>query len=123
MQRYEDLEIYKRAVGLSEQTSDFVSEWPNFHRDTLGKQLVRSADSIPANIAEGYGRYTFKERIRFCHFSRGSLYEYETHLRLALSRRLIDQSKYSKLKEETWALSRLLNGFIRYLRMQNQNKP
>ena len=120
MQRYEDLEVYQRAVGLSEKTSDIVHKWPRFHRDTLGKQIVRASDSISANIAEGYGRYTFKERIRFCHFARGSLFEYETHLRLASSRGLVDPVRFSELKEEAGVLSRLLNGFIRHLRRSHQ---
>jgi len=108
MQRYEDLEVYQRGIRLSEQTWEIVRKWPYFHKDTLGKQIVRAADSIPANIAEGYGRYTFKERIRFCHFSRGSLFEFETHLMLAQSRGLVDQTMYSRLKEEAGTLSRLL---------------
>ena len=120
MQRYEDLEIYQRALRISEETWDIVRTWSYFHQDTLGKQMVRASDSISANIAEGYGRYTFKERIRFCHFARGSLFEYETHLRLARIRGLVDQTTYSKSKEEAWALSRLLNGFIRYLRKGNR---
>ncbi|WP_367119197.1 four helix bundle protein [uncultured Mucilaginibacter sp.] len=48
-----------------------VLGWEYFSKDTLGKQLVRSADSIGANIAEGFGRYHFKENKNFCYFSRG----------------------------------------------------
>jgi len=122
MHGYEELEVYQKAILLSEQNWEIVREWPYFHKDTIGKQIVRAADSIPANIAEGYGRYTFKERIRFCHFARGSLFEYETHLRLATSRGLVDEERHSELKEEALTLSRLLNGFIRYLRRSDRIK-
>lgn len=52
-----------------------VLGWDNFNRDTLGKQIVRSADSIGFNISEGYGLYHFKENKNFCYNSRGSARE------------------------------------------------
>jgi four helix bundle protein len=52
----EDLEVYRFAETFSDEIWFLVSEWDNFAKDTIGKQIVRSADSISANIAEGYGR-------------------------------------------------------------------
>ena len=103
---------------LSSETWNVVRTWNYFHKDTLGKQMVRSADSIPSNIAEGYGRYTFKERIRFCHVARGSAFEYRTQLRIAYGRGLMDDTVYAALAELATRLAQLLNGFIRHLRRQ-----
>lgn len=102
-------------MELSAKTWQIVRPWTYFHKDTLCKQLLRAADSIPENIDEGHERYTFKDHVRFSYYSRGSSYEYETHLRIALNRGLVEESKYSEIKHDAWVLGRLLNGFIRHL--------
>jgi four helix bundle protein len=67
----EELEVYQLAEVFSEEIWKVVVGWDYFAKDTVGKQMVRSADSISANIAEGYGRYHYKENRNFCYFSRG----------------------------------------------------
>ncbi|MBT7376573.1 MAG: four helix bundle protein [Candidatus Marinimicrobia bacterium] len=57
------LNIYNDSMKLSNEIWDIVNVLDYFVKDTIGKQLVRSADSISANISEGYGRYSFKENI------------------------------------------------------------
>ena len=52
-----------------------VTKWKHFSKDTIGKQLVRAADSISANLSEAYGRYSFADRKRFAYYARGSLCE------------------------------------------------
>ena len=69
----EKLEVYQLAVLFSDKIWDLVSEWDYFKKDTIGKQIVRSADSISANIAEGYGRYYYKDSKQFYFYSRGSI--------------------------------------------------
>ena len=64
--RLEDLELYQLAESFSDEIWFVVLGWDYFAKDTLGKQLIRSADSIGANIAEGFGRYHFKENKNFC---------------------------------------------------------
>jgi four helix bundle protein len=71
----EELEVYQMAETFSDEIWLLVSAWDYFAKDTVGKQIVRSADSIGANIAEGYGRYYYKENRNFCFFSRGSILE------------------------------------------------
>lgn len=71
----EDLEVYQLAERFSNEIWFIVNEWDYFAKDTVGKQIVRSADSISVNIAEGYGRYHYKENRNFCYFSRGSIIE------------------------------------------------
>jgi four helix bundle protein len=72
---FENLKVYQ----LSEELADIIWEiaigWESFARDTVGKQIVRSADSIGANIAEGTGRGSFQDNRRFIKMGRGSLNE------------------------------------------------
>lgn len=62
---FESLKVYRLAEELSDQIWTIVTLWENFPRDTIGKQLVRAADSIGANIAEGAGRGAYQDNRRF----------------------------------------------------------
>jgi hypothetical protein len=66
----EKLEIYTIAETISDEIWAIAMSWDQFTKDTIGKQIVRSADSISANIAEGYGRYFYKESKQFYFYSR-----------------------------------------------------
>ena len=84
--KLEELKVYNLAMEIGEEVWSIVSGWKWFERDTIGKQLVRAADSIAANISEGYGRYHFKDSKNFYYYSRGSLFETKTWLQKALER-------------------------------------
>ncbi len=88
--RLEEIRVYNLALDLAEKVWEIVSKWSYFDKDTIGKQLVRAADSVAANISEGYGRYYYKENKQFCYYSRGSLYETITWLEKAHNRNLIE---------------------------------
>ena len=60
--KLEDLQIYQLSMDLGEKVWQIVDKWNYFSKDTIGKQLVRAADSISANLSEGFGRFHFKER-------------------------------------------------------------
>jgi four helix bundle protein len=75
----EALKVYQSARTIAEDCWMFVSKWDSFAKQTLGNQLVRAADSIAANISEGYGRYSFKENKLFCYYARGSRYMKQEH--------------------------------------------
>ena len=70
-----DLDSYKIAFNLSNKVWDLAVKWDRVGLDTVGKQFIRATDSISANIAEGSGRYTNKDKIKFYRYSYGSLYE------------------------------------------------
>lgn len=108
-----DLEIYREAMRLGEVTWGFVATWPFFAKDTLGKQLVRSADSMAANLAEGYGRYHFKENQKFCYYSRGSAQETQTWIERAARRGLIPEEATRSLYHEIDTFKKRLNAYIR----------
>lgn len=116
-----DLEVYKLSEELSDIVWNTVLKWDHFAKDTIGKQLVKSSDSIAANIAEGYGRYHFKENKNFCYFARGSLEETKTWLRKSTRRGLIDKSKNQDLFNITGKLPKLLNSYIKSIGFERRS--
>jgi four helix bundle protein len=86
---FRDLRVYRLSEELADLVWDSTRRWDVFARDTVGKQVVRSADSVGANIAEGSGRGTYQDNRRFVRTARGSLYETRHWLRRAFRRRLL----------------------------------
>ena len=113
--RLEDLEVYQISEAFSDEIWFAVLEWDYFAKDTLGKQLVRSADSIGANIAEGFGRYHFKENRNFCYFSRGSLIETKGRIIKAKTRKLISESQYTDYINKLSIVHLKLNAYIKHI--------
>ena len=89
------------------------------------QQLRLSAQSIPANIAEGFGRFYYQENIRFCYIARGSLEETISHLILAYELNFIPKELFISLSNRGDNLARLINGYIGYLKRSKQgnNEP
>jgi four helix bundle protein len=113
--RIEDLEIYNLSEIFSNAIWDLVSAWDYFAKDAIGKQLVRSADSISANIAEGFGRYHYKENKNFCYFSRGSIIETKSWLKKSQTRKLINDDVYQSLIQQLEIIHHKLNIYIKYI--------
>ncbi len=109
----EDFKTYQKAMELGEEIWKVVGTWSYFEKDTIGKQLVRAVDSIAANLSEGLGRFHFKEIKNFAYYSRGSLFETKTWLTKAMSRKLIDQTKFDQLIMELEAIGRMINTYIK----------
>lgn len=110
---FENLRVYLLAENLSDEIWNIVVKWDIFARDTVGKQLVRSTDSIGANIAEGTGRGSFKDNRRFVKVARGSLYETRHWLRRAYNRNLLTDEQTDKLKTIISELDPKLNAYLR----------
>ena len=92
-----------------------------FPRDELfgmTSQIRRAASSVPANIAEGYGRDSTREYIQFLRVSQGSLKELETHLTLSGRVGLISESETKNVLEECDRLGKMLHRLIRSLQSQ-----
>ncbi len=113
--KLEELNIYNQANTIADEIWQIVETWDYFKKDTLGKQLVRSADSTSANIAEGYGRFFFKESRNFCYYSRGSLLETKNWIGKAHRRQIIDQENHDDLVKKLDQLHKSLNGYIKYI--------
>jgi four helix bundle protein len=100
---------------------DVVIKWDFFCKDTIGKQVVRSADSISANLSEAYGRFTNPERIRFIYYSRGSLCETINWIQKSKKRNLINDKLADDLLFQLNHLSIKQNKYIRSLRASLKN--
>jgi len=108
---FENLAIYQFAERLADDVWDIVEKWPALARDTVGKQMIRAADSIGANISEGDGRGTFQENRRFCRIARGSLNETKHWLRRAYKRKLLTEAQTLTLKPVVDELAPRLNAY------------
>jgi len=110
---FEELEVYKLSERLADEIWAAVSSWDRFARDTVGKQIVRAADSIGANIAEGTGRGSFQDNRRFVRTARGSLNETKHWLRRAHSRKLLNPQMVKRVKPILDELAPRLNAYLR----------
>jgi len=108
----DEIEVYQRSMQLGELVWKVVNNWKYYFQSTIGKQLVKSADSISANISEGYGRYFYKENRNFCFYARGSLTETKTWIVKAKNRNLISEKDFSFLIRELQVLHFKLNNYI-----------
>jgi len=109
----EDLRIFKAAEEIADKIWELTVKWSYFDKDTIGKQLVRAADSVGANIAEGYGRHHANDNLRFLFIARGSLQETKYWLQRAVKRNLIKKDIADGLISEVDNLAPQLNAFIR----------
>ena len=108
-----ELETWKFARRLRAELYRVVGTFPSDEKFGLSAQLKRAAVSATANLAEGYGRYSYQENIQFCRQSRGSLYELRDHLTTALDAGYISQQTYKELEASAVSAIRLVNGYIR----------
>ena len=110
---FEKLQVYKLAENLADGIWDVVRSWDYFAKDTVGKQMVKAADSIGANIAEGTGRGSLEDNRRFIRMARGSLYETQHWLRRAYKRSLLNKQQVALLKPIISELSPKVNAYFR----------
>ena len=117
-----DLRVYTRAMSLAEVIWSCIDQWPEYARRTIGYQLIRSIDSVSANISEGHGRYHYGERRQFMYYSRGSIQESITWIRKAQNRGFIEKEQAEEYVCELHTIRRMLNGYIRSLGNKARNR-
>lgn len=110
---FEKLRIYRLAEQLGDRIWDVTLRWDRYARDTVGRQIVRAADSIGANLAEGIGRGTPGDNHRFVRIARGSLNETKHWHRRAYKRRLLTEATVKDLKPLIEELAPKLNAYLR----------
>ena len=110
---FEKLQVYQLSEKLADNVWNIVIAWDSFAKDTVGKQIVRAADSVGANISEGSGRGSLQDNRRFVRMARGSLYETIHWLRRSYIRKLLSQSEVKKLRLLVEELTPKLNAFLR----------
>ncbi|MEJ2613566.1 MAG: four helix bundle protein [Ignavibacteriaceae bacterium] len=107
-----DIEAYRISFKLSNNIWDVVIKWDYFAKDTIGKQFLKAVDSVSANIAEGFGRYSKKDKIKFYRYSFGSLYESLDWNEKAHIRNLLNEEEYSYIFSELIKLPKSINNLI-----------
>lgn len=109
---FENLRVYQLSETLADQIWEIAIRWNQLARDTVGKQMIRSADSIGANIAEGAGRGTYQDNRRFVRTARGSLNETQHWLRRAYRRKLLTPVEVDRLRPLIQNLAPQLNSYL-----------
>ncbi len=109
-----DIEAYRIAYHLSNKVWDIILKWDHFTRNTIGQQFVRAIDSVSANIAEGFGRFGKKDKIRFYRYASGSTYECLDWNEKAKERNLLTQETYNFIFQELKKLPKAINSLIKY---------
>jgi four helix bundle protein len=120
---FENLKVYKLSEALADEIWDVVLGWERFARDTVGSQIVRAADSIGANVAEGSGRGSFQDNRRFVRMARGSLKETQHFLRRAYKRKLLNDNQVNKIRPLVDNLAPMLNAYLNSIgRVTNRSR-
>jgi four helix bundle protein len=109
---FDDLEIYQLSLDLADGIYDLTATFPSEERYNTTSQLRKAAASIGANIAEGYGRFHYKENIQFCRQSRGSLAETKHFMLFSKRRSYIKQKTYDDFLLKYRHLQVKINNYI-----------
>ena len=109
---FENLHVYQLSEEISDLIWEIVVKWKRLAQDTVGKQLIKAADSIGANIAEGTGRGSYADNRRFARIARGSLFEVKHWLRRAYRRDLLSENEVSNLQNLINELTPKLSAYI-----------
>ena len=112
MANYKTLETWKKSMQLVKEVYSVSKNFPKEEMYALTSQCKRAAVSIPTNIAEGCGRRTKKDTTQFLYISRGSLYELETLLNIAVMVEILSEPSFNKINTSIEECLRILNGLI-----------
>jgi four helix bundle protein len=119
---FEDLECWKACTDFRKFIRLTTKKLPAEEKYELISQMKRASRSITNNIAEGYGRFHFKENTQFCRQSRGSLYELKDDLIIALDEGYISKDEFDEGIQKFEKSLLILNGYINYLVRAENNK-
>jgi four helix bundle protein len=122
----EKLDVWCKARDFAVRIhKEILPLLPSEEKYALSQQVRRSSQSIPANIAEGHGRFYFQDNVRFCYIARGSLEETLSHLVYAYKVDYVSETLYKSLAADGENLNRLINGYIGFLKKSKQgaNEP
>jgi four helix bundle protein len=112
MKSYKELEVWQKAVALVKDAYTATRTFPAVERYGHTAQIQRAATSVPANIAEGWGRGSRKEYIQFLPIARGSLMELETHLIIARDLSYLSEPQFTNLQKKLESVAMMLNRLI-----------
>lgn len=119
---YTNLEVWTEARKLTNLVYTISKSFPKEEQFGLTNQIRRCSVSIPSNIAEGCGRQSSKETIHFLYIAKGSLFELETQVYIALDQKYIINKEFESLETQILTCKKLINGFINYYKKLNNGK-
>ena len=120
MESYRDLRVWQEGMNLAEMSYQVTKTFPKEEMYGMISQIRRAAVSVPANIAEGYGRENRGEYIQFLRIAQGSLKELETHLLLATRVNLTTQPETSPVLKQCETVGKMLRSLIRALQQKGR---
>ena len=112
---FEDLDCWKMGRQLRNDVKELIKTFPEHEKYELVSQMRRASRSVTHNIAEGYGRFNFKENAEYCRVSRGSLYELLDQFITSKDEGYITEEEYINFKKQVNDCLAVLNGYINYL--------
>lgn len=116
---YRNLDAWKQAMLLVKNVYELTRNFPKEELYALASQVKRAVVSIPSNIAEGISRNYKKDTIQFLHISRGSLYELETLLNIAVMLNMVSNENFGEVSNQITKNQQLINGLIRRYEQSN----
>jgi four helix bundle protein len=122
IESYKDLIVWQKGIELVDELYSVTKGFPKEEMFGLTNQIRRAAVSVPANIAEGWGRNSTKNYIQFIRISIGSLYEIETQLIIANNQNYITNQKKSALSARIDELGKMLKKLLKSLDNFIENK-
>ena len=117
---YKDLDVWKRSVAFTTEVYKLTARFPATERYGLSSQIRRAATSVPANIAEGWGRGSTREYVQFLTIARGSLMELQTHLIVGCNLGFMTQEELSVASTAIEEIGKMLNGLIGALKSRQE---
>lgn len=112
--------MYNKALAFLNKIWEIIIPLSYFEKNTIGNQICRSADSISANIADGFGRYYYKDSKLFYYYARGSVFETKDWLHKLKDRNIINEITYTMLIDELNSIGKMLNNYIKSIGKLNQ---
>ena len=115
MKSYRDLIVWQKSMRMVTLTYSLLKYFPSEEKFGLTNQIKKSSISIPSNIAEGYGRNYTKDYCRFLQIARGSLFELQTQIQIAVNLGYIKEDSLTEVLEISVEIEKMLNALIKKL--------
>ena len=119
MSNFRNLLVWQKSMSLTTKIYNSTKQFPKEENFGLTSQIRRSSISIPSNIAEGFGRDSNKEYLRFLNISIGSLFEMQTQLEIAKNIQYLNEEEFNNLYENSREIERMLVSFISKIKERN----
>ena len=116
MKTYRDLIVWQKSMILVNEIYEATKKYPSEEKFGLQLQVRKSAVSVPSNIAEGYGRQSTNDYIRFLQIALGSLFELQTQAEISLNLKFISKESYKEIDELSREIERMLSSLIRKIK-------